>query len=128
MNWIYSRGVMVPPLDQVTTDGYDLQFGTNVLGMYLLAHSRHRRLTFHHIGHFYFTKLLLPTLISTAKSSQDGKARVVNTSSSAHMFSNLNFETFKDGPERRKKTTETFYAQSKFVNYLSFWLGDEAIA
>jgi retinol dehydrogenase-12 len=94
----------------------------------LQLHSTNRRLTFHHIGHFYFTKLLLPTLISTAKSSQDGKARVVNTSSSAHMFSNLNFETFKDGPERRKKTTETFYAQSKFVNYPPFfWLVDEAI-
>lgn len=27
-------GVMVPPKDQVTVQGYDLQFGTNVLGTY----------------------------------------------------------------------------------------------
>lgn len=30
-------GVMMPPIDQLTTDGYDLQFGTNVLGMFLPA-------------------------------------------------------------------------------------------
>ena len=44
-----TRGVMLPPIDQLTGDGYDLQFGTNVL------------------GHYYITTLLLPTLISTAK-------------------------------------------------------------
>jgi hypothetical protein len=27
------RGVMTPPIDMITSDGYDLQFGTNVLGM-----------------------------------------------------------------------------------------------
>ena len=43
------RGVMLPPIEQLTADGYDLQFGTNVL------------------GHYYLTTLLLPTLISTAK-------------------------------------------------------------
>ena len=26
------RGVMIPPIEQLTADGYDLQFGTNVLG------------------------------------------------------------------------------------------------
>jgi len=62
-----NAGVMVPPVEQLTADGYDLQFGTNVL------------------GHFYFTKLLLPTLIATAKTSSDGKARVVNTSSLGHI-------------------------------------------
>jgi retinol dehydrogenase-12 len=113
---MFARGVMAPPVDQVTTDGYDLQFGTNVLGMYSHPCSKYKRLTLYNIGHFYFTKLLLPTLVSTAKSSPDGKARVVNTSSSAHMFSNLNFQTFKDGPARRKKGTEVLYAQSKFVS------------
>ena len=28
-----SAGVMFPPVELVTVDGYDLQFGTNVLGM-----------------------------------------------------------------------------------------------
>ncbi|KIJ65114.1 hypothetical protein HYDPIDRAFT_131388 [Hydnomerulius pinastri MD-312] len=92
-----NAGVMVPPVELVTTDGYDLQFGTNVL------------------GHFYFTKLLLPTMIETAKTSSDGKARVVTTSSSGHLFGNLDFETFKDGPKRRKPTN-SLYCQSKFGN------------
>jgi retinol dehydrogenase-12 len=26
------RGVMVPPIEMTTSDGYDLQWGTNVLG------------------------------------------------------------------------------------------------
>ncbi|KAF9232092.1 hypothetical protein BU15DRAFT_81605 [Melanogaster broomeanus] len=42
-----------PPIDQLTDDDYDLRFGTNVL------------------GHFYFTKLVLPVL-SIVKSAPDG--------------------------------------------------------
>ncbi|KAG8742090.1 hypothetical protein FRC10_002026 [Ceratobasidium sp. 414] len=69
-----NAGVMVPPVERRTTDGYDLQFGTNVLGHYLL------------------TSLLLPTLIHTAKHSTTsgqhsghigGYARVIHTSSAA---------------------------------------------
>ncbi|KAF8799007.1 NAD(P)-binding protein [Phlegmacium glaucopus] len=94
-----NAGVMVPPVEQVTVQGYDLQFGTNVL------------------GHFYFTKLLLPTLLAAAKTSPDGKARIVNTSSLGHIFSSgLDFNTFKDGPARKKKGIQTLYAQSKLGN------------
>ncbi|KAG1743182.1 uncharacterized protein EDB91DRAFT_1236724 [Suillus paluster] len=93
-----SAGVMFPPKDLLTNDGYDLQFGTNVL------------------GHFYFTKLLLPTLIATAKSAPDGKARVITTSSSAHVLSGLTFSTFKDGPARKKLSTADLYGQSKNGN------------
>lgn len=93
-----SAGVMFPPKDWLTTDGYDLQFGTNVL------------------GHFYFTKLLLPTLIATAKSAPDGKARVITTSSSAHFFKGLTFSTFKDSPARKKLSTTDLYGQSKTGN------------
>ena len=53
----------MPPPDLVTVDGYDLQFGTNVL------------------GHYYLTTLLLPILLSTAKVSPNGQVRVVNVSS-----------------------------------------------
>ncbi|KAF8158077.1 NAD(P)-binding protein [Crassisporium funariophilum] len=96
-----NAGVMMPPVDQVTKQGYDLQFGTNVL------------------GHYYFTKLLLPTLLETAKTSPDGKARVVNTSSTGHLMTNVvDFNTLKDGPPRIKKGTNILYAQSKFGNVL----------
>ncbi|KAH6912195.1 hypothetical protein BKA70DRAFT_1266946 [Coprinopsis sp. MPI-PUGE-AT-0042] len=75
-----NAGVMNPPVKDVTAQGYDLQFGTNVL------------------GHFYLTKLLVPTLLSTAKATGT-KTRVVHTSSSAsNMTSKLDFNTFKDGP------------------------------
>ncbi|KAG2034533.1 hypothetical protein BDR03DRAFT_924035 [Suillus americanus] len=93
-----SAGVMFPPKEWLTVDGYDLQFGTNVL------------------GHFYFTKLLLPTLIATAKSAPDGKARVITTSSSAHVLNGLTFSAFKDSPARKKMSTAQLYGQSKTGN------------
>ncbi|KAG5719733.1 hypothetical protein E4T56_gene18524 [Termitomyces sp. T112] len=93
-----NAGVMVPPIELLTEQGYDLQFGTNVL------------------GHFYLTKLLLPALLAGAKSSPDGKARVVNTSSSVHLSGSLNFNTFKDSPKRRKTFSISLYSQSKFGN------------
>lgn len=93
-----NAGVMFPPKDWLTVDGYDIQFGTNVL------------------GHFYFTKLLLPTLIATAKSAPDGKARVITTSSSAHILQGLNFSAFKDSSARKKMSTTELYGQSKTGN------------
>lgn len=42
---------MVSPVEQKTANGYDLQFGTNVL------------------GHSLFTTLLLPVLIHTTQTS-----------------------------------------------------------
>jgi retinol dehydrogenase-12 len=92
---------MGPPVETITDDGYDLQFGTNVL------------------GHFYLTKLLLPILISTAKSSSEGTVRVVNTSSNAYLLSGLEFDTFKDGPKRRADSTYRLYGQSKTVSRIT---------
>jgi len=89
---------MWPPLDQVTEDGYDLQFGTNVL------------------GHFLLTELLLPALSAGAKSSPDHHARVIATSSGGALFDTVDLDTLKDGPARRKKYTEELYHQSKFLN------------
>ena len=88
---------MQPPIDMLTDDGYDLTFGTNVL------------------GHFYLTKLLLPVLISTAKTTPEGTVRVVNVASQAHVVSELQFDTFIDGPKRRADDTFRLYAQSKTV-------------
>ncbi|KAJ6550360.1 NAD-P-binding protein [Mycena sp. CBHHK59/15] len=90
-----SAGVMIPPIEQVTAQGYDLQFGLV-------------------LGHFYLTKLLLPILLSTAESAPGTKSRIINVSSGAHHFAGLNFASFKDGPERQKRSTHALYAQSKF--------------
>jgi NAD(P)-dependent dehydrogenase (short-subunit alcohol dehydrogenase family) len=90
-------GVMMPPIEDRTADGYDLQFGTNVLGP------------------FYFTKLLLPALLAGAKTSSDGKARVVNTSSGMHLTNNLDFKIILDDKKRKKAGAQPLYALSKFA-------------
>ena len=72
------------------------------------------------LGHYYFTKLLLPALFNTPVGR---KARVVNTSSFFHLFGSslvgpgLEFDTFKDGPNRRRKGNLWLYGQSKFVRH-----------
>ncbi|KAG6374110.1 NAD(P)-binding protein [Boletus reticuloceps] len=95
-----NAGVYGPPIGMVTDDGYDLQFGTHVL------------------GHFYLTKLLLPILTSTAKSSPEGTVRIVNTTSAAQGQGKLRFDTFMDGPKRRADNTFRLYAQSKAGNVI----------
>ncbi|TEB33119.1 NAD(P)-binding protein [Coprinellus micaceus] len=95
-----NAGVMAPPVENVTAQGYDLQFGTNVL------------------GHFYFTRLLIPALLNATKSSRDGKARIVNTSSSGSYIAAINFDTLKDSALRRKKGAQELYSQSKLGNVL----------
>ncbi|OJA21277.1 hypothetical protein AZE42_10595 [Rhizopogon vesiculosus] len=90
-----NAGVMTPPVEMITDDGYDLQFGTNV------------------VGHFYFTKLVMPGLLAAATTSSDGTARVVNTSSNGHWMSGLDYNTFRDSSIRRKKNAWSLYGQSK---------------
>ncbi|KDQ11158.1 hypothetical protein BOTBODRAFT_35698 [Botryobasidium botryosum FD-172 SS1] len=92
-------GIMAPPIEVLTDDGYDVQFGTNVL------------------GHFYFTRLLIPLLLAGARESPDKKARVVNTSSSGAMFHpHIDWDTLAEGPARTKKGTQGLYMQSKYGN------------
>lgn len=93
---VNNAGVMNPPASK-TKDGFELQFGTN------------------HLGHFLLTELLLETLKKTASS------RIVNVSSCFHdkamgregkiHFDDLNFE-------RTKYDGWTAYAQSKLANLL----------
>ncbi|KAH8834838.1 NAD(P)-binding protein [Flagelloscypha sp. PMI_526] len=91
-----NAGVMVSPMEMLTAQGYDLQFGTNVL------------------GHFFFTKLLLPTMQRTAKNSQ---VRIINTSSSGHYAGALDFSgIWVDGAKRNKKSPGDMYVQSKNGN------------
>ncbi|KAL5483641.1 RDH1_3 [Sanghuangporus weigelae] len=98
-----NAGVMSPPVEQLTEDGYDMTFGTNV------------------VGPFVFTKLLLPLLQRAA--SENGDARIVNTSSLGHAAAPKEYimwETLKpgekDGPadkKRRKFGPDNLYYQSK---------------
>ncbi|KIP08126.1 hypothetical protein PHLGIDRAFT_70021 [Phlebiopsis gigantea 11061_1 CR5-6] len=94
-----NAGVMWCPLDQFTTEGYDMQWGTNV------------------VGHFFLTELLVLALAAGAKTSPDGHARVVTTSSSgAYFASGLQWETFKAHPNRHKMGPKALYFQSKLGN------------
>jgi len=96
-----NAGVYAPPVDKLTAQGYDLSVGTNVL------------------GHFYFTKLLIPALLAGAKSSSDAKARVVNLSSvAAYMAKSFDLDMAQDLPQRKKSSGTYLYAQSKLGNLL----------
>ena len=109
---INNAGIMWSPPSLLTTHGHDAQFGTNVL------------------GHFYLTTLLLPILISSAKSSVDGsgKSRVVNVSSLGHRFAPgrakggpVVIESLVPGVKREGMSPQDLYHQSKAVSreYLS---------
>ncbi|KAJ3554361.1 hypothetical protein NM688_g3147 [Phlebia brevispora] len=93
-----NAGVMWCPVELLTADGFDMQFGTNV------------------IGHFLFTELLIPALEEGAKTSPDGHSRVVTTSSSGAYFETLHYDTFRDSPARKRLGTHGLYFQSKFGN------------
>lgn len=90
---INNAGIMIPPF-ALTSDGIETQFGTN------------------HVGHFLFTRELLPLLL---KSSEP---RIVNLSSLAHKFApkiGIDFDRIND---QNAYTTNTRYGQSKLANIL----------
>ncbi|EAU86189.2 hypothetical protein CC1G_03400 [Coprinopsis cinerea okayama7 len=95
----FLRGIILP--FAVTPEGYDLVFETNVT------------------GHFYLTSLLLPLLLSTAKTAPKGEVRIINISSTAHhtvpAVNPLRLEAVKDGPLRRQWLKKIDYGFSKFV-------------
>ncbi|KAH9929182.1 NAD-P-binding protein [Fomitopsis serialis] len=93
-----NAGVMGPPIDELTAEGFDLQFGTNV------------------IGHFLFTELLMPALLAGAQSSPDHHARVITTSSSTAMYGKIDFGSVREGSARRRYSQDALYAQSKLAN------------
>ncbi|KAH8691147.1 short-chain dehydrogenase [Talaromyces proteolyticus] len=90
---VNSAGVMASPY-ATTADGIELQFGTN------------------HIGHFLFTNLVLPRVLSSA-----GTLRVVNVSSAGHKRGPVRFDDigFNNGQDYDKWAA---YGQSKTANML----------
>lgn len=81
-----------------TSDGFESQFGIN------------------HLGHFYLTKLLLPTLIKTG--TPEHPSRVVNLSSIAHFFSCKQGIWFDDIAGDVYYSSWERYGHSKFANVL----------
>lgn len=88
---INNAGVMAPPQRRVTSDGFELQFGTN------------------HLGHFALTAHLLPLL------RKGRNPRVVNISSIAARNGVINFD---DLQAEREYTPMVVYSQSKLANLL----------
>ena len=88
---VNNAGVMACPLTR-TVDGFEMQFGTN------------------HLGHFLLTLLLVPALRSSIP------ARVVNVSSAGHRASDVDF----DDPNYERRPYEKWeaYGQSKTANIL----------
>jgi NAD(P)-dependent dehydrogenase (short-subunit alcohol dehydrogenase family) len=88
---INNAGVL--PLDQqYTQEGFEMQFGVNYL------------------GHFLLTHLLLPVLARTPK------ARIIHVSSLGHYAGRINFDTFRG--RKYYLLGLTSYAQSKLANVL----------
>ncbi|KZV90299.1 NAD(P)-binding protein [Exidia glandulosa HHB12029] len=102
LNTLFNNAAIAwSPIDELTAQDYDLQFGTNVL------------------GHFYFTKLLLPVLFQTYDANPSDKPRVVTNSGTIHKtFPKIDYETLRDSKKRRKLTPNQIYSQSKFGNVL----------
>jgi NAD(P)-dependent dehydrogenase (short-subunit alcohol dehydrogenase family) len=86
---INNAGVMIPPYSK-TRDGFELQFGTN------------------HLGHFVLTGQLIDLLKNTPDS------RIVNVSSNAHKTGKINFEDLNW--ENRKYKKWPSYGDSKIAN------------
>ncbi|KAF9783762.1 NAD-binding protein [Thelephora terrestris] len=116
-----NAGLLSPP-ESLTAEGYDMTFGTNVVGQFIHVLSKVEtgflRLQF--AGPYYFTELLLPALYKT--STSENKPRVVNLTSQMGLIgasafgSGLDFSTFKDSPKRRKMSGTALYSQSKLGN------------
>ncbi|GAA5907939.1 hypothetical protein JCM6882_001533 [Rhodosporidiobolus microsporus] len=121
-----NAGVLVPPTDELTKQGFDLQWGTNV------------------VGHYLFSLLLLPSLRASYASTGIAP-RIVHTSSSAHAnapgSTGFSPSTFSGGAERDETLKEwggvlapwSLYGQSKMgsvmvAKILQEELGEEGVS
>uniref|UniRef100_UPI00398ED46F retinol dehydrogenase 12-like isoform X2 n=1 Tax=Pristiophorus japonicus TaxID=55135 RepID=UPI00398ED46F len=85
---INNAGVMMCPYSK-TVDGFELQFGVN------------------HLGHFLLTCLLIDLI------KRSSPARIINVSSTAHKMGTINFE---DLNSEKNYNSMKAYAQSKLAN------------
>lgn len=88
---INNAGIFTTRLKQ-TTDGFEMQFGVN------------------HLGHFLLTRLLLGRLKAAFQ------PRVINVSSAAHYKGKIDFQSFRG--ENQPYSGLQAYAQSKLANVL----------
>ena len=95
---INNAGIMAVPSGKVTQEGFEVQFGTNYL------------------GHALLTKLLLPTLLSTAK-KPGSDVRILNLSSEAHNMAPSGGIIF-DKTKLMAQGPWACYGQSKLANIL----------
>ncbi|KAF9059576.1 NAD(P)-binding protein [Rhodocollybia butyracea] len=97
---ICNAAVWGPPVEQLSAQGYDLQFGVNVL------------------GHLLFINQLLPLLKSTSNSLTE--TRIIWVASSGNYFSKapVNYDNLTDTETRKKMATLDLYSQSKFITVM----------
>ncbi len=92
-----NAGVMALP-PGTTKEGYEIQLGTN------------------YVGHALLTKLLMPTLLATAK-EPGADVRIINLSSEANVFAS-NPDALFDKSKLDAQPTMTRYGYSKLANIL----------
>lgn len=83
------------------------------------------------LGAFHLTHLLLPAILAARRSSPDGTARVVNTSSSTAELATLDYRSLH-GDTGHKPGAHALYAQSKlgvsiFARELARRYGEQGI-
>ncbi|CAB3802840.1 hypothetical protein LMG27177_05318 [Paraburkholderia fynbosensis] len=93
---VNNAGVWAPPKRLETTDGFELQFGTNML------------------GHYALTALLMPALELAAAESPD-RPRIVTIASIAHKRGRIDFDDLQS--EKHYSPMQS-YRQSKLANLM----------
>lgn len=102
---VNSAGVMGLPERQMTPEGIEMHFATN------------------HIGHFLFTSLLMPRLITAAQRSPRGATRIVNVTSGSPMaagirWSDINFDKLNRDLPEEERPSEKILSMWGFSNIL----------
>ncbi len=91
---VNNAGVFTNQL-HLTAQGYELQFGVN------------------HLGHFLLTQLLLPAL-----QCPDEGGRIINVSSAAHHHGKIDFQNLRGEYGSKRYSGTRAYSQSKLANIL----------